>query len=186
MPRGPGVIQQKILLLLLGGLTLGLSRSPTRYFKILTLIGKEWRNIEREALWRSIRGLYKSKLIGTIHQTDGSVTLTLSEKGKRYAMTYQLDEMKIQKPNHWDGKWRLIAFDIPEKRKRIRDALRFRFLQIGLFEFQKSIFITPYPCENEIDFLIEFHYARPYVRKILAEHIDNQLYFEHKFGLSKP
>ena len=167
----------------MGGLAIGLSRSPRQQFRILRLIGEEWRQIERAALWRSIRGLYKSKLVHEVHESDGSVTMILSDRGRKIALNYQLELMKIKKPEHWDGKWRFVAFDIPEKRKKIRDALRFRFKQIGMLEFQKSIFISPYPCEKEIQFLIEFHDARPYVRMILAEKIDSQLHFEKKFNL---
>ena len=111
--------------------------------------------------------------------------MVLSDQGKKVALTYRLDDMRIKKPEHWDRKWRLVAFDVPEKRKKIRDSLRFRFRQIGLLEFQKSIFVSPYPCEKEIEFLIEFHDARSYVRTIMAEKIDNQLHFEKKFGLHK-
>lgn len=184
MPRGPGVIQQKILLLLLGGLALGLSTSPRRYFRILKTVGKEWKELNRQALWRAIRDLYRSKLITEKHNQDGSVTMILSEKGKQKALTYKLDEMKISKPATWDGKWRIITFDIPEKRKKVREALRFRLKQLGLKEFQKSVFICPYPCEDEVDFIIEFHQARPFVRKILADSVDNELHYKQKFGLS--
>lgn len=184
MARGPGIIQRKILLLLLGGLALSLSGSPRRHFRILKSVGKEWRELNRQALARSIRKLYKSKLVTAHEAQDGSITLVLSEDGKQRALTYRLDEMKIKKPKIWDGKWRLVLFDVPESQKKIREALRFRFRQIGLKNLQKSVFICPYPCEDEIDFLIEFHQARPYVRKVVAESVDNAFHFKQKFGLS--
>ncbi len=183
MPRGHGTVQRKILLLLLGGFTLSMTHSSVRYWRILKLIGKEWRNIDRDALWRSIRTLYTAKLVERRENSDGSVTLHLSDRGKKYALSYQLDEMKIKPMVRWDGKWRLVAFDIPEKRKKAREALRIRFRQIGLLEFQKSVFVHPYTCEDEIDFLIEFYEVRPYVRKILAHSIDNEMHLKQKFGL---
>lgn len=183
MARGPGTVQRKILLLLLGGLALGLSGSPRRYFRILKLIGREWKEINREALWRSIRGLYQSRLITEKQNRDGSITIELSEAGRKRALTYKLDEMKIKKPARWDGKWRIILFDIPERLKKVREALRFHLRHMDLKEFQKSVFICPYPCDEEIDFIVEFYNIRPHVRKITAQAIDNELHFKQKFSL---
>ena len=185
MSRGPGEIQQKILLLLLGGATLALSRSPTQHRHILRLIGKAWKEINREALWRSIQSLYASKLIKKEFHPDGSITLTLSDRGRKRALTYKLDDVKIKPASKWDGKWRLIAFDVPENRKKTREALRFHFREMGLLHYQKSIFISPYPCDEEADFVIEFFNARPFVRKIIADTIDNELHFKQKFHLLK-
>jgi len=44
--------------------------------------------------------------------TDGSLTIVLTENGKRKALTYQIDEMKIKKTQKWDKKWRVVLFDI--------------------------------------------------------------------------
>ncbi len=183
MPRGPGTVQQKILLLLLGGLTLGLSRSPRQHFHILKCIAKEWQAINRQALWRSIRGLYKSKLVEGKNNKDGTITLILSKDGRKKALQYRVDDMEIKKQAVWDRKWRIITFDVPEYQKKTRDALRQHFKRIGLKEFQKSVFVSPYPCDDEIDFLIELHHARSYVRIILAESIDNERHFRVKFSL---
>ena len=168
----------------MAGLTLGLSRSPVRSFRIIRATAKEWRALNREALWRSIRGLYRSKLVRTKRNADGSLTLVLTEKGRERALVYDIDKMKIEKPSVWDKKWRVITFDIPEKKKLLRDALRFRLRQIGFLEFQKSVFVCPYPCDNEVEFLIEFYDARPYVRKMLAEGLDNELHMRIKFNLT--
>src|SRR3989344_4025305 len=54
---------QKILLLLLGGVALGLSHSPRQYFRILKSIKKEWEWIDKRNLRRTIQSLYKSRLI---------------------------------------------------------------------------------------------------------------------------
>lgn len=183
MPRGPGIIQRKIILLLLAGLALGVSRSPARSFRIIRLASQEWRSLKRQALWRSIKRLYQSKLISAKQNSDGTYTILLTQRGREQALTYKIDEMKIPKPPVWDGKWRIITFDIPEKQKKIRDALRLHLRQMGFEEFQKSVLICPYPCDDEVEFVIELFHARPYVRKILAEALDNELHFQAKFQL---
>ncbi|MEW5907677.1 MAG: hypothetical protein AB1643_00625 [Patescibacteria group bacterium] len=183
MPRGPGEIQQKILLLLLGGLALGLSGSPKRYFQILKGMSKEWKEIEVRALRRAIKSLYESKLVAERQNLDGTLTIILTDKGKQKALTYDLDKMKIKKPQKWDKKWRVVLFDIPEKRKKIREALRFYLKQLAFYEFQKSVFVHPYDCKNEIDYLIEFYDIRKFVRFIIADSIDNELHLKKHFDL---
>lgn len=182
--KGKGNIQQKVLLLLLGGLALGLSGSPSRYFRILNMIGREWKNIERRSLHRAIRSLYKSRLVTCKENADGSTTLILSREGREEATTYELETMVIQKLETWDCKWRIVIFDIPEYLKKTRDVLRARLKQIGMAELQKSVFVNPYPCDKEIEFLTELYEVRPHVRFILAESVDNELHLKHKFKLS--
>lgn len=183
MSKGVGIIQRKILLLLFGGIVFGLSGSLRKQRRVIRLVGKEWARLNKENLWRSIRALYRSKLIQEKHNPDGSITLILSKQGRKEALVFKIDEMKIVPADKWDGKWRLVAFDIPEYRKKARNALRFRLKQIGMKWYQKSVFISPYPCDRELEFIVEFYNIRPFVRQILAESIDNELHYRQKFGL---
>lgn len=178
-----GPTSQKLLLLLLGGLALGLSHSPIAYFNILTAIGKEWGDINHRALHRAIKTLYQSKLIDAKDNLDGTTTVILTTKGKSLALTYQIDDIKIPAMKRWDGKWRIVLFDIPEKRKKSRDALSQTLKNAGFLKFQKSVFIHPFECKNEVEFVIEFFNLRPYVRSIIATEIDNALHLKKYFGL---
>lgn len=178
-----GVVKKKVLTLLLAGIALGLNRSPKRHYWILRQIPKEFKNIERRALNRAINSLYISHLVSEKHDRDGTSTLVLSENGKQRALQFDIDKMEIKTPAKWDGKWRIIMFDIPEKIRKLRDSLRLHFRKIGFIELQKSAFVHPYPCNKEIEFLIEFYNARKYVRFILADEIDNELHLREKFRL---
>ena len=176
-------MQRKILLLLFGGLALGFSRSPKGYFRIIGAMRKEWRAISRRALYEAIKRLYQSHLVQEIQNKDGSLTLILSEEGKERALIFSVDHMKIKKPSVWDKKWRLVIFDIPERQKGLRDIFRQHLRQLDFYELQKSVFVHPYPCTDEIDFLIELYETRPYVRTILAESLDNELHLKKHFRL---
>lgn len=178
-----GVISQKILLLLGAGIVLGFSNSPRRYKQIIKVLEKEFRTVDRKALTRSIQRLYESKLIKYHELKDRSIKMILSGDGKRAVLHYKLDDLSISKPSRWDAKWRVILFDVPEDQKQLRDTLRMRFKQLGLIELQKSVFVHPYDCRNEIDFIIELFNARRYVRFIEALHIDNEMHLKNKFKL---
>ncbi len=92
--------------------------------------------------------------------------------------------MEIPKMKKWDGKWRVFLFDIPENKKKFRDIFRSHLKKLGFFEFQKSVFVHPFDCENELEFLIEFYNIRANVRFILAEKIDNELHMKNHFNLA--
>ncbi|MBI3631124.1 MAG: hypothetical protein HY221_02195 [Candidatus Sungbacteria bacterium] len=178
-----GALQKKILLLLSAGLALGLTRNPNQYFRIVQETGKEWKNIERDSLNRAIRSLYESKLVSIKDNHDGTLTLVLSKEGKRLALTYDIENIELKTPTQWDGRWRIAMFDVPEKYKRTRDALRMHLKNIGFYEFQKSVFVHPHPCAKEIEYITEFYQARRFVRFIVATEIDNALE-ESNYGIT--
>lgn len=177
-------LQKKILVLLYGGIALGLTRSPKQYFRVAREIHREWQNIDRDSLNRSLRSLYKSKLVETKDNHDGTLTLVLSKKGKLLALAYDIENMGIKKPAQWDKKWRIVMFDIPEPLKRVREALRMHFKNMGFYEFQKSVFVHPYPCAKEIEYIMEFYQARKYIRFIVAAEIDNALELKRHFNIT--
>lgn len=183
MSRGAGEIQRKILLLLLGGVALGLSGSPRRYFKVLNEINKEWKAIDRQKLKRSIRLLYESRLVKEIRNKDGTTTLVLSEKGKQYALTCNVDRMKIKTPSTWDGKWRIVIFDIPEKIRKSREIIRFHLKKLNFYELQESVFVHPFDCKIEVEYLTEIFQLRKHIRFMVADFIDNELHLKKLFNI---
>ena len=178
-----GPVSQKVLLILLAGAALGLTHSPTQYFRIVKEAEKEWARINRRALHNAIRKLYRAKMVDSKDNKNGSTTIFLTQNGKKKALTYKLDEISIPEMKKWDGNWRVVLFDIPEKHKKGRNALSQLLKQMGFYRFQKSVFAHPFECKNEVDFVVEFFALRSYVRFILAHHIDNELHLKHHFGL---
>ena len=178
-----GPIAQKILVLLFGGLALGLTASPDRYFRIIRTIKKDFEKINRYALHRTIRNLYRSKLVNVKENADDTVTLVLTDKGRTKALTYNTENIKVPEMKRWDKQWRVVMFDIPERHKKSRDALSGTLKKAGFYKFQKSVFVHPFECKNEVDFVVEFFNLRPYVRYMLASHIDNELDIKQHFNL---
>lgn len=183
MSRGLGHTQKKVLLLLSAGLGLACSRSAGDHLRVIKETAAEWKKINRSSLKQAIKSLYSSKLVNWTERTDGSVELTLTDKGKNKVLVFDPDSFKIATPKKWDGKWRVIVFDIPEKRRGVRDTLRCHLRQLEFHELQKSVFIHPYPCDDIFDFLVEFHNIRKHVRFIIADDLDNSLHLKDMFGL---
>jgi len=174
--------KQKMLLLLLAGLSLGFTYLPHKQWRIIRGVAREWKKIDEKVLREKIRELYRSKMVEIKKNPDGSYTLILTKKGKLKALTYHFQKMKIEREN-WDGKWRIVVFDIPEKLRWGRDALRAKLKELGFYELQKSVFVFPYECQDEIEFITEFFNLRKYVRFGVLESIDNELHLKKIFKL---
>lgn len=174
---------KKILLLLEAGAALSLTRRPDVYFSILKKAAKEWKKINERSLRDAIKRLYKSKLIDYKEDKDETVTIVLSEKGKKKILKYDLDKIQIKKPPKWDNLWRLMVFDIPEDKKQGRTALVAKLKELGFYPMQKSVYIYPYECKDEIDFIVEMFNLVPYVRFLRVKDVDIELDLKNKFHL---
>jgi hypothetical protein len=176
-------IKQKVILLLLGGLALGLSRSPRRQGYIFREIKREWKQIDPAYLHRIVREFHQERLVSFEEKPDGTIKIVLTEAGKEKAIQCDFDRMEIKKPIRWDKKWRIVIFDIPEKRRKTRDALRHKLAQLGFLEYQHSVFVYPFSCRNEIDFIVEFFRVREYVRYGEVINFTNEAELKLRFGL---
>ena len=106
----------------------------------------------------------------------------LLKRGRQWALTYQIENMRIHAPKNWDEKWRIVMFDIPERFKKVRDILRIHLRSLGFEELQKSVFVHPFPCINEIEYIAKHYGIGKYVRFIIAESIDNEQYVKRRFS----
>lgn len=84
----------------------------------------------------------------------------------------QLDRFWENKNEKWDGKWRIMLFDIPEKKRRHRDGLRMMLKAIGFKEFQKSVWIYPYQVPNFLKEILFEEEVKHYTRLITATSIE--------------
>ena len=139
--------------------------------------------LNKRKIARLIERLKRNRLI-ILNEEDGKFIVELTEKGKRKVKEIQFENMRINKPAVWDGKWRVIIFDIPDKyRKRARDALREKLKELGFCPLQKSVWVLPYPCEKEIQFLCELFDITPFINILIADNIYNDIKLRKYFKL---
>src|SRR3989339_1724517 len=175
--------KQKILLLLSSGVVLGLSRSPKNYFKVMKGLPSAWKEINKNRLYRVVREFYNDRLIDYKEDKDGFVKIILTKEGEKKALKFKIDEMDIKKPAKWDGEWRIVIFDIPERFKKAREALRKKIKDLGFVKLQESVFVFPYECEDEIDFITEVFLIRPFVKFVRVKSFTNEEKLRINFGL---
>src|SRR3989344_4682328 len=108
--------------------------------------------------------VYSKRLYSLEH--NGYITrdghrLSLTSKGKKKTALRTLEKISLSKRS--DGFRRLIAFDIPEKMRHARDVLRSKLKAFECDKIQKSLYVTPYICEQEIQEISRILHIERYV-----------------------
>jgi len=151
-----GKIAGQILGLLATGALLGFTKDKGMRRELLEEADVLWHSIDRKSLNYILHRFRLQKLIEYENGRKGE-KIKITSRGHSRALAYRISNTKLPVARKWDKKWRLVLFDIPEPKKKIRDSLRRRLKLLGFLEFQKSVFIYPYPCENEINLIINFY-----------------------------
>jgi DNA-binding PadR family transcriptional regulator len=132
----------------------------------------------------AISSLKKRKFIKIIKEKNGRVKVKLTNKGKKRILEISLDFIAIKKPKNWDGKWRIVTFDIPVAQNTARAALRGKMKKLGFKQFQKSVWIIPWECEDEILFVAEVFDVERYVEIIKADYLLHDKEARKAFNIS--
>src|SRR3989344_7174587 len=111
---------------------------------ILSVLGKTLKRSNVLNTQSSIRRLIDAGLLERFF-ISGVPHVRLTPKGKLYLQT-EIGHTRV--PSRWDGKWRVVIFDIPEARRTLRNRLRDMLLQIGFVQLQKSVWVYPFDCED--------------------------------------
>jgi len=100
------------------------------------------RRLRESALRLKRKGLVEFK------NESGKKKLRLTLRGERVVGSIWNETYQLQKPRKWDGKWRLVIFDIPEKKRPTRDKIRHLVSRLGFLRLQDSVWVYPYDCEE--------------------------------------
>ncbi|MFA6414925.1 MAG: CRISPR-associated endonuclease Cas2 [Candidatus Paceibacterota bacterium] len=109
--------------------------------------------VNRKNLYRRITQAISRLEHAGLVQTSGQYgdrRVILTKKGRAMIEKVRANEYHIPEPAFWDGKWRIVMFDIREKRRRARSQLRSLLTGAGFLRLQDSVWIHPYPCDEFI------------------------------------
>lgn len=126
----------------------------------------------------------RDNLIRSGHlKRDSEGFLRLTNKGETKLEDYQRSDYTILVPRIWDKKWRVLIFDIPEKKRSLRNKVRNTLISIGFLRVQDSVWIFPYDCEDLVALLkADFKIGKDLLYAIISK-IENDLEFRDWFGL---
>ena len=101
-------------------------------------------NLNYNNFYKTIRKLRENGYIDT-EKDRRKIILHLTDKGRQSMILRKILENK-----HWDGKWRVVIFDIPEKHRKLRNALRSQLKNWQFIKWQKSVWVTKKDLSNEV------------------------------------
>ena len=92
-----GATKKKVLLLLGAGIGLGLTHRSDKQWQIVRAVAKEWKDIDRRSLNRTVRSLYESHLVKERKYKDGTTSMVLTHEGEKMVLRYNLHTLELSK-----------------------------------------------------------------------------------------
>ncbi len=149
--------------------------------QILSMFNK--RGYSKRQIYKSINNLHCHRMIEFVESKGGVTTVRITKKGESRLRSFSLELLEINKPKKWDGKWRMVMFDLPVRYSKVRDALRFQLKKLGFVQFQKSVWVYPYPCLDEILYVSDYYKVGKYVEVMTVEEVNNDKKLRKVFNL---
>lgn len=137
---------------------------------------KEW---EKFNLWRLRQVIKRLERQKVVEITDDVVKIT--DKGRNKSLRFDLDNMKLKRKT--DGRWRLIIYDIANLKKPQRELFRKMLKKLNLLRLQKSIYMTPFVCDDEIEYLRQLFDIGNDVLVLKITGIENEQAYKRYFGI---
>jgi len=129
-----------------------------------------------------LKRLIRQKLVRAFDDR-GKQCVELTKKGEQYLAEYEDGHKTFPKPKKWDGKYRILIFDIWERRRHVRDELREWLRRFGFLHLQDSVWVYPYDCEEIVSLLKTHFRVGGGLLYIVAESIENDRWLRRGFDL---
>ena len=142
-------------------------------------IRMHFKNVSRKTYVDTIYRLKRTGLVKAVKE-EGRQFLALTNKGELQQLFIKA---RLPKKSKWDGKWRIMTFDIPEDVREKRDQLRWLLKNNGFKKMQASVFINPFPLNREAISYLRQTKLLPYIRIIRADDIDDDSDLRKHFNL---
>jgi phenylacetic acid degradation operon negative regulatory protein len=146
-------------------------------------LARKWDPVtpQRSSIDRTIRRLVKQGWIKMVDKNNERF-IKLTNQGQLEAL---LAAARIEKMPAWDGKWRVILFDIPEASRGQRDFFRSLLKQYNFKLLQQSVWVSPHPLNLKAITYLEKSGLNKYIRILLVEKIDNDSDLRRMFNVPK-
>ena len=124
---------------------------------------RSYKGVSLKKLYYGFRNLKRRGILYETNQGDFRFTT----KGKKWYYKSLLRYYKLTN-KRWDRQWRIVIFDIPQELHRQRNNFRNKLKNLGFYMLQKSVFVLPYPCEEELGYICQDLGITDYVDIITA------------------
>jgi hypothetical protein len=161
-----------------GGVVLLSTVAPNLISAIGTLFkySKKWSNKSNteksKKLVQTIYYLKKSGLIKLTPSKEG-LEISLSDKGRVRFKEISFNAIGVKKQKDWDGKWWLVAADVPTHTHRQgADKFRRKLKNMGFRSLQRTLWIYPYDPRQEIQYIAEYFGINQFITVMEISRLD--------------
>ncbi len=131
------------------------------YYKGFRVNGYDYKRFNKGLINLKDRGLIVPK---------GAGNFAFTSRGRRWFDGSLLKYWRFRNIK-WDKKWRVIIFDIPQELHNKRNIFRQRLKSLGFYMIQKSVFVFPYPCEDELSEYCKKIKINDYINILLTDNL---------------
>ena len=114
---------------------------------------------------------------------EKSNSLVVTKNGLKFFRKQNLLARSNELPSKWDGKWRLISFDVPVKNEAERQQLRSFLKEFNFFQLHKSVWVSPYKLAEDFWQLLIDYELNEYCKMMTVEIIEGGEEMKHFFHL---
>ncbi len=152
--------------------------SPVGAGKLSNLVWKESKKVLSSYVRRRLREMEKAGYI----KTQGG-TIKLTSQGQKLLARSTIEDISFEKQPKWDHKWRCVAYDIPNTLNKSREYFRATLKHWGFYQIQKSVFVFPYPCTEEVALAAKLYSVEQYVLIMEANDLPTSEKLKRYFSL---
>ena len=149
-------VTDKILVAALTGLSLGeqlldvLDELPTTrsVTRSLYTTAPPFKKVNKNYFTRALARLLESKYLEK-EEGDKAVRYRITKEGMSH-LFHKFPELKLKK-REFDGFFRVVIYDVDEVERKLRREIRQGLRKLGFQYLQKSVWISPYDWEGELE-----------------------------------
>ncbi len=102
------------------------------------------RPLRKSDIAQALSRLRERKLVNEERSDNGEIIMKLTDEGRDVLGSDLWNE------SDWDGKWRIVIWDIPEQKRVIRNLFRRNLKKWGFKHLQKSVWISKMNVYNKM------------------------------------
>lgn len=131
---------------------------------------REYERIKAKRRFSQFINYLKNKGYISIRNLEEKQGVLLTKKGVEKVLTIKFKIKKKKRRN--DGRWQMIIFDIPEKKRDMRNLLREKLHLLEYKMLQQSVWVCPYDVLKETEEFLRLYSLDTYVKLFLIEEVE--------------
>lgn len=125
--------------------------------------------LKKSAFAKALKRLREKGMVDFVDEKE--LIIRLTDEGRSQALWAKL---KFNQEK-WDGRWRIVIWDIPEKRRAARDLLRAKLKGLGFKHWQQSVWATKMNCTKVLREFIKQIGTEDWVMVIESDNVGGNL-----------